>query len=264
VALRTLAETPGVSNRDAITRALAKISDAAGEHADAPVAVRLPGSEDRLEQFRGAVERQRALRMTYYSATRDATTERVVDPMRVLVVGGRSYLEAWCRRAQAVRLFRVDRIDACTELPEPAAVPAHAQATDVRDGVFQPTPDLPLITLRVGRGARWITEYYPCEEVRQEPGEHWLVSLRASDLTWARRLVLGLGPDVTVLGPPELAAAVVEEARGALAAYRTGDADPVASRTGRARVADRTVTDRRGSVGGAGVPRGATAAAGLG
>jgi proteasome accessory factor C len=223
VALRMLAETPGVSDRDAITRALAKIEDAAGEHADTPVAVRLPGNVVRLEQFRGAVQRRRALRITYYSATRDETTDRVVDPMRVLMVGGRSYLEAWCRRAQAVRLFRVDRIDACTELASPAEVPAHAQATDVRDGVFHPTPDLPLITLRVGRGARWITEYYPCEEVRQEPGEHWLVSLRASDLTWARRLVLGLGADVRVIGPPELAAAVIDEARAALEAYRAGE-----------------------------------------
>ncbi len=223
VALRMLAETPGVSNREAIGRALAKIEEAAGDHVGTPVAVvrpgNLPGSVDRLEQFRGAVERRRALRLTYYSATRDETSERVVDPMRVLVVGGHSYLEAWCRRAQAVRLFRVDRIDASTELDEPAAVPATAKPTDVRDGVFHGTPDLPLITLKVGRGARWITEYYPCEEVRQGPGEHWLVSLRASDLAWARRLVLSLGPQVTVVGPPELVAAVAEEAKAALSAY---------------------------------------------
>ena len=90
--------------------------------ADAPVAVRLPGDDDRLEDLRGAVERRRALRITYYTAGRDETTERVVDPMRVLVVGGRAYLEAWCRRPEAVRLFRADRIDACVELDEPAAV----------------------------------------------------------------------------------------------------------------------------------------------
>jgi proteasome accessory factor C len=134
-------------------------------------------------------------------------------------VGDRAYLEAWCRRADAVRLFRVDRIDAFDELDEPAAPPPQAQPTDVREGIFHATPDQPLVTLRVSRGARWITEYYPCEEVRAEPGEHWLVSLRASDLAWARRLVLGLGPEVTVVGPPELCEAVGAEARSALAAY---------------------------------------------
>jgi proteasome accessory factor C len=224
VALRMLAETPGIGNREAIARALAKVEEAAGEHLGAPVAVvrpgNLPGSVDRLEQFRGAVERRRALRITYYSATRDQTSERVVDPMRVLVVGGHSYLEAWCRRAEAVRLFRVDRIDASSELDEPAVVPPTAMPTDVREGVFHGTPDLPLVTLKVGRGARWITEYYPCEEVRRGPGEHWLVSLRASDLAWARRLVLSLGPQVTVVGPAELVALVADEASAALSAYQ--------------------------------------------
>jgi proteasome accessory factor C len=221
VALRLLAETPGVGHRDAIERALARIESAAGDLASAPVAVRLPGNRERLVQLRGAVERGHALRLTYYTATRDETTERVVDPMRVLVVGDRAYLEAWCRRADAVRLFRTDRIDAYVELDEPAAPPPQAHPTDVSDGVFHATPDQPLVTLRVGRGARWITEYYPCEEVRAQPGEHWLVSLRASDLAWARRLVLGLGPEVTVVGPAELAEAVGAEARAALAAYES-------------------------------------------
>ena len=219
VALRMLAETPGMGQRDAIERALAKIESTAGELADAPVAVRLPGNDDRLATIRGAVQRQRALRITYYTATRDEITERVVDPMRVLVVAGRGYLEAWCRRAEAVRLFRVDRIDGLVELDEPASPPPQAQPSEVRDNVFTPTPDLPLVRLRVGRGGRWITEYYPCEEIVAESAEHWLVSLRAADLGWARRLVLGLGPEVSVVGPPELAEAVREEARVALAAY---------------------------------------------
>jgi proteasome accessory factor C len=219
VALRMLAETPGLGERDAVERALAKIESAAGDLVEAPVAVRLPGNPDRLDTIRAAVQRQRALRITYYTATRDELTERVVDPMRVLVVAGRAYLEAWCRRVEAVRMFRVDRIDGLLELDEPAAPPPQAQPSDVDGGVFTPTPELPLVTLRVGRGARWITEYYPCERVVRESPEQWLVSLRAADLGWARRLVLGLGADVTVVAPAELTAAVGEQARAALAAY---------------------------------------------
>lgn len=219
VALRMLVETPGLDNRDAVGRALAKIESAAGELADAPVAVRLPGDADRLDTIRAAVQRRRALRITYYTATRDETRDRVVDPMRVLVVGGRAYLEAWCRTAAAVRRFRVDRIDGLVELDEPAAPPPQARPTDVSDGIFQPGADLPLVTLRVGRSARWITEYYPCESVRESSPDAWLVSLRVTDLAWARRLVLGLGPDVAVVAPPELAAEVREAAGAALAAY---------------------------------------------
>jgi proteasome accessory factor C len=219
VALRMLAETPGMGHRDAIERALAKIESAAGELADAPVAVRSPGNDDRLATIRGMVERRHALHLTYYTAARDEISERVVDPMRVLVVAGRAYLEAWCRRAEAVRLFRIDRIDGLTELDEPAAPPPQARPSDLTEGVFTPTPDLPLVTLRVGRGGRWITEYYPCERVVEESPQHWLVSLRATDLGWARRLVLGLGPEVTVVAPPELADQVRDQAGAALTAY---------------------------------------------
>lgn len=219
VALRMLAETPGVTNREAVERALAKIEHAAGDLVAAPIEVRLPADTRRVEELRSAVESGRALRITYYTAARDETTERVVDPLRMLMVGGRAYVEAWCRRAEAVRLFRADRIDAVTELDERAVVPPQARPHDLTEGVFRPSPDLPLITLRIGRGERWLTEYYPCERVEVGDGDHWLVSLRVTDLGWARRFVLGLGPDVAVVAPVELAEQVRAAAVAALDAY---------------------------------------------
>ncbi|GAB3146160.1 WYL domain-containing protein [Micromonospora sonneratiae] len=219
VALRMLAETPGMANRDAIDRALAKIEHAAGDLADAPVAVEMSGGSDQVEALRGAVQRQRALRITYYTAARDETTERVIDPVRMLMVDGKAYVEAWCRQAEAMRLFRVDRIDALLELEEPAVTPPQARLHDLSAGLFQPAPDLTLVTLRVGRAGRWITEYYSCERVERTEGEEWLVSLRVSDLDWARRFVLGLGPDATVVSPAELAVQVRDQAAAALDAY---------------------------------------------
>lgn len=230
VALRMLAETPGVANREAVERALAKIEAAVGDLAGPPVAVRMSGDGERIEALRAAVLRRRALRITYYAAARDETTERTVDPLRVLMVAGRAYLEAWCRRAEAVRLFRVDRIDAFTELDEPAVIPPQAKPYDRSEGVFRPSPDLPLVTLRVGRSGRWITEYYPCERIERGSGDaagvdgdEWLVALRVSDLDWAQRLVLGLGPDVTVVDPPELVERIRAQARAALDAYAAVD-----------------------------------------
>ncbi|MBL7259020.1 helix-turn-helix transcriptional regulator [Paractinoplanes lichenicola] len=221
VALRMLAETPGTGHRDVIERALAKIENAAGDLADAPVAVRLPANSKRVDKVRAAVESGHALRMTYYTAARDETTDRVVDPMRVLMVGGKAYLEAWCRRAEATRLFRIDRIDDFTELDEPSRPPAGAEPHDLTEGVFRPTPDLQLVTLRVGRRSRWITEYYPVEEVHRSGGDEWIVTMRVTDLGWAQRLLLGLGPDVTVVGPPELLTRIREQATAALDQYST-------------------------------------------
>jgi proteasome accessory factor C len=222
VALRSLAEVPGLSTGDAVERALAKVESAAGDAAVSAgrVAVQTSYADtSRVKEVRGALERGRAIRMTYYTAGRDATSERVVDPMRLLLVSGLTYLEAWCRKAGAVRRFRVDRIDALTELEEAAAPPPEASVPDIRAGMFQPSSDQPVVTLRVGRTARWITEYYPCEEIQDEPGGRCLVTLRASDLSWARRLVMSLGEDAEVVAPAELADEVRAEARSALAAY---------------------------------------------
>jgi proteasome accessory factor C len=219
VALRMLLETPGVSDPDAIERALKKIEQAALLEQATPIAVGMPGGDERLGGLRAMLQRGNALRINYYSAARDVTSERVIDPMRLLSVSGRSYLEAWCRSAQGVRMFRVDRIDALEELEEPAAPPDDAVGKDLSDGVFQPDPTLPLMTLKVSRGARWITEYYPCESVVEVSGDEWVVSMRVHDMDWARRFVLGLGPQVTVVGPAGLADAVRESALGALATY---------------------------------------------
>jgi len=218
VALRMLAETPGTGTRDVIERALAKIESAAGDLADAPVAVRLPANAERLDAIRAVVEGGHAMRLTYYTAARDETTERVVDPMRMLMVGGKAYLEAWCRRAEGTRMFRVDRIDAFAELDEPSVPPVEAVPHDVSAGVFVPGPELPLVTLRIGRGSRWITEYYPVEDVRRD-GDEWVVTMRVTDLGWAQRLLLGLGPDVTVVGPAELVDRIRAQATAALDQY---------------------------------------------
>jgi proteasome accessory factor C len=221
VALRALAEVPGMGSGGALERALAKLESAAGDAAAEAgrVTVQMDAGGERLALVRGAVDRGRALRLTYYTAARDATTERVVDPIRILLVEGRTYLEAWCRNAEAVRRFRLDRIDAVTELTEPSAPPAGAGGGDVTGGIFQPEPDDPTVTLRLARRARWVTEYYPCETVEEQPDGDLVVTLRTGDLGWARRLVLGLGADAEVLTPTELARSVRSEAETALNYY---------------------------------------------
>jgi proteasome accessory factor C len=67
-------------------------------------------------------------------AGRDETTERDVDPMRLLLVEGRSYLEAWCRRAEGVRLFRLDRVHEVALLDLPSEPPADVQPRDLARG----------------------------------------------------------------------------------------------------------------------------------
>ena len=235
VALRTLLELPGLAEREAVSRALAKVSATAGHAADrvTPVAVSVDAREEALAVVRDGLERKRALHLHYYVPTRDERTERTVDPMRLLLVDGRWYLEAWCRRAEGVRLFRLDRVDDVVVLDEPAAAPPQAHERDVENGVYQPAPDSPAVRLRLSRSARWVADYYPVDSVApvQEPPGGLAVTVRTADLAWARRLVASLGGEAVVDEPAELAAEIAADARAALRRYGV-HADPTATGAG--------------------------------
>ncbi|MGH3774374.1 MAG: helix-turn-helix transcriptional regulator [Pseudonocardiaceae bacterium] len=215
VALRALAETPGVVDAGAVRRALAKIEAAAGQ-ADGVVVGLATREEAAMAAVRDALDHRRALRIRYYTASRDTVGERIVDPMRLLLVEGRSYLEAWCRSAEGVRLFRLDRIEHVATLDEPAAPPPHARPTDVSAGMFRAQPDQQVAVLALAPDARWVAEYYPVEELTEGQGGTATVRMRYADTGWMVRLVLGLGADVMVREPAELAAAVVQRARAAV------------------------------------------------
>lgn len=139
--------------------------------------------------------------------------------MRLLIVEGRAYLEAWCRRAESVRLFRVDRVERIEELDEPAVVPPTARPRDVASRLFEPSSDDVVITLDLSPAARWVAEYYPCEQIEDLPANGLRVRLRTPDTRWVVRLALRLGADGQVVDPPQLAADVREQARAALRAY---------------------------------------------
>lgn len=235
VALRALADAPGMVDADAVQRALAKIEDAAGRvgvtHDDTAepvgegVAVGLGRRPGRAEdEVRRAVETGRALRLTYYSASRDAVGRRVVDPMRLLLVDASAYLEAWCRRAEGVRLFRLDRVDDAEVLDEPSAPPPGARGREGSgEDLLRPDDGAHVAALVLHPAARWVAEYYPVEDLHADDDGSARVTMRYGDRDWMVRLLLGLGDAVDVLAPPDLVDARRARAREALAAYGEHD-----------------------------------------
>jgi proteasome accessory factor C len=224
VGLRMLADLPGLRDRDAVDSALAKLEDAAGEAATTSAAIAVEvepvgGSAEILAVVHRGLAEKRRLHLSYYVPARDETTQRDVDPMRVSVVEGRSYLEGWCLLADAVRLFRLDRITAAEVLDIPASPPPEAQPRDLEAGLFQPGPGDVRVVLDVEPAGRWVAEYYPCEFVEPRPDGGARIGLRTPDTRWVRRLALRLGSGGRIVAPAELAAAVNADASAALAAY---------------------------------------------
>ncbi len=226
VGLRALRGVPGLGERDAVDRALAKLEAAAGEAAAPAERVRAEmadgASAEMLADARRALARHRRVHLRYLVPARDEATERDVDPMRVVGIDGRWYLEGWCHRAEDTRLFRMDRVEELTVLDADGTPPPQARERDLAEGTFRPALDDLVVTLRLRPSAAWVADYYPVESAEPVPvadGGGLVVRLRTADTAWLRRLIWRLGGQGQVLDPPEVVAEVRVGAASALAGY---------------------------------------------
>lgn len=223
VGLRTLAQVPGLHDTQALDSAMAKLSGAVGDAAGLAGALAVDltrgAREVVLVAVRDALARRRRVHLRYVVPSRDETTERDVDPMRLAAVEGRWYLEGWCHRAEAVRLFRIDRVVELEVLDVDGTPPEGARSRDADEGLFTPSPDDVVVTLDLAPPAHWVVDYYPVEDVEERP-DGWLrVRLRVADPAWVPRLALRLGGSARVVGPAELAFRTAATAESALTAY---------------------------------------------
>lgn len=221
LALRTLREIAGPGEREAVDRALKKLEAAAGNVTatdQASVAV-TAGRDDVQARVNDGLQRGLRLDLTYDVASRAETTRRMVDPLRVFVLEGYGYLEAWCYSAQALRTFRLDRI-AAVEVTD-VDVARHDDVTlkDLSAGWFETLKDAPLVVLELEPEAAWVAEYYPTETVSRDEAGHMTVALRVTDPAWLRGLLLRLAGRARVLSPVGAGDSAAEAAQEALDQY---------------------------------------------
>lgn len=253
-ALATLADIRGV-DADAIRRAMAKIETAMarpvtwgkkkglrarGEELAAARAAKVgadaggsdaSGSDDSAEtaptgreavydEVRDAVRDHRALRLRYYTPGRDAIGERVVDPIAVQLIDGNAYLQAWCRRSEATRLFRFDRIEAARRLDEPATPPESAAESASPAG--WEGQDLPTAELEIDPEVLWVVENYLIDLIDEPagiPGDPVRALVRYGSPEWLVRFLLGFGGRIRVVNEPAVGDEVAQRAAAARARY---------------------------------------------
>ena len=100
--LRTLREIAGPGQRAAVDRALRKLEAASGSAPTDQASVSVTAGQDEIQaRVNDGLQRGLRLDLTYDVASRAETTRRMVDPLRVFVLEGYGYLEAWCYSAVA-------------------------------------------------------------------------------------------------------------------------------------------------------------------
>lgn len=213
---RHIREVPGAAFDDPLQRGLTKLAEALEVDPD-QVHVELGGARaDLLDGLMAAASAGRRVEIDYYTYSRDQRSVRTIDPYQVVADQGNWYLVGWCHRSEAVRVFRVDRIAALTELDEPVEPPPD----DIDWDRYRPSSDDPRVTLELAPGARWILDQYPHDEVTELDGGGARVTLAVTARPWLERLLLILGPHARVVGgDQDLHDAALTAAERVLARY---------------------------------------------
>jgi predicted DNA-binding transcriptional regulator YafY len=211
---RLIMAVPGPDD-EALRRALSKLDAALGSREAIGMDVDAPSS---LTDVRRATDAGQLVEIDYHSASRDEWTTRVVDPVQVITTEGHWYLDAFCQRAGDMRRFRVDRIGAVRPTGESGATGARAERNG--EDAFVPGPGAVEVHLHLGPGAQWVPESVPVRGMeRAADGTVTDVLLDVAGMAWFERLLLQLGPDASVVRPPELTDLAATAARKVLRLY---------------------------------------------
>jgi proteasome accessory factor C len=206
-------EMPGADATGPLARALAKLERSLGASAVVSVDVEHPPF---LDAVRDAVEHRTELHIVYYSSWRDERTERTIHPQSVFAEQGDWYVIADCLLAGDERRFRIDRI---SELAPTGEVFTHRSVARPESSWFTPGPDTVEVTLALRAGAAWVAERYPMLAVRRTD-DGLEADLVVVNERWLERLLLRLGPDVTVLAPERWRSLQTDAAARLLSRYQ--------------------------------------------
>jgi len=149
-----------------------------------------------VDLLRDSVEAAQVVSLTYTAMGSGETTERDVEPWSVFSANGNWYLSAFCRTADAERVFRVDRIRAVTGTAETFAPPDEPPPPEVR---YTPAEEDVRTIIRLNPSAQWVAEYYPVEDLGDGK-----IRFSSGDPAVAARLLLRLGGDGELIDGPEV------------------------------------------------------------
>lgn len=218
--LELLEHMPGLVDADAVRSAAAKLRAIMDDKAAAiydSLADADPQEVAWQEQLADALRRQVQLQLTYWSHSRDATTQRVVEPTQIFVNEDDTYLRAWQPDLGEYRTFRVDRIQDVQVLDVPAGErPVDRDFDTARPFEFRHAD---IAQLEIHPEFTWLAEHFDITlgEVRENGMVAATIPVASEE--WLVRFSLGQAGRLRVVGPDHLSAAVRAAAETAHSRY---------------------------------------------
>jgi predicted DNA-binding transcriptional regulator YafY len=141
-----------------------------------------------------------------------------VDPLRLYSLDSTWYLEAYCHSAQALRNFRLDRIEELHATGR--AISANATpAESFPVKLFTPNDDDTVVVVELTRRGVGLADDYYAERTAALPGGGMLAEVRFGNPDWLPMFVAQHGGAVRILEPAGLAATARDWVEAARAQY---------------------------------------------
>ncbi|MFM7448900.1 MAG: helix-turn-helix transcriptional regulator [Leptolyngbyaceae cyanobacterium] len=168
----------------------------------------------RLEE---ACQKYKTVQMTYYTASRNATSERQFDPYVLHIYRGTNpYAIGYCHQRQEIRWFRIDRIQQLQVLESTFVPDPTFDAKDHLEMIFQHEAGgvpVPVAIWFTAQTAPYIRErrWHPTQEIEEHSDGSLTLHMVVRGLNDLKRWVLGYGKGAIVRDPPELIKLVQDE-----------------------------------------------------
>jgi proteasome accessory factor C len=197
------------SDRSALESLMTKVSRGANQEVH-NVLVAPPAPPADIDLLRQAISGGVSVRFSYRSAG-GMTQERLVDPVRLDLVGDSWYLRGYCHSRGELRIFRLDRARDLeeTDLPAISAIDPNS----ISEQLFDASDTDVVVTCRLPARALGLLAGYSPSVVANNPDGHAVVEVRLGAPTGAIKLVTEAPGLIEVLSPSEVRSVVVEWAQ---------------------------------------------------
>ena len=179
-----------------------------------------------------AMRNRQKVTMIYRSSSRNATTERTVQPYRLHFDQSVAtwYLIAYCENRCDIRTFAVCRIHDINITTDHFVIPDSFSITDYLQKAFQQTNGIREYDIAIHftpYQSQWIREHcwHPTQEIQEHDDGSLTLTLKVSALEAVKRWVMRYGAQAEVLEPEELRDMVKLEVREMGAVYGNGVSD---------------------------------------
>jgi len=182
---------------------------------------KLPKDEKHMRTLAAVAEAwvsQRRVKIIYRALEAQKATERVIEPYYIepAAPGHASYVVAYCRLKDAIRTFKIERIESTELTDEPYTIPADFDANEFFGSSWGIMVEGEIKTVRLRIENPEIirimeeTIWHPSQVLEKQKDGSMIMTLRVTDTVELYSWILGWGEQVEVLEPPEIRENVIE------------------------------------------------------